>query len=335
MDHREPESAAPRRFARLVPDQAVRKVAVPRLLRTLGAGLLGLLVLGYGVWHLGSRATSWVRHQDAYWVPFEEIALEPPPPAWYQGGAPAFLAHVREAAMVKSDRVPTLEGDPGRLTLVFQKSPWVRKVVQVRRAYPRRLVVKLEYRDPVAWSPEQPEWLIDRDGVVLPAKDVSRDALGGLIRLEHLGRPYEPRPGRAWQTYDEAGKRVREDPRAGAAGRLAEFLRSHGAARARNSPPEVIALLLTANENDLFVQFEKATRVQWGKPPGSESHDEPTADEKWANLREWFLKHPDGVEPPDYLALSRRRFVIQQAPQSSPKSPLSRTSGGSRDSVSR
>ena len=335
MDHRESESASSRRFARLGPAAAVRQLALSRVVTAAGFGVVMLLVLGYGAWYLGARAVGWVRHQEPYWIAFKEITLSPPPPAWFRGGTPAFLDHVRTAAMVKTDRVPILDGDPARLALAFQKSPWVRRVSQVRRAYPRQLVVKLEYREPVARPAELPEWLVDRDGVILPASDVARGVVSDLVLLEHLGRPYDPRPGQAWQVYDPATQRVSEEPRATAAGRLAAFLRSPDASRDGDIPPKVIAVLLTTSENELFLQFQKATRVQWGKPPGSEGPDEPSATEKWHILRDWFRKHPDGVGPPDYLARTGRTFVIQHDPPSGPTGPLSRSSGGSPQSLSR
>ncbi|MDR3633932.1 MAG: hypothetical protein P4L84_09015 [Isosphaeraceae bacterium] len=337
MDHREPDPAGSRRFARLVPAEAVRKLALSRMIIALVAGLVGLLVVGSGFWYVGARAVGWVTRQDAYQVPFHDITLSPPPPAWFRGGSKAFLDHVRAAAMIKAERVPVLDGDLARLALAFQKSPWVRSVAQVRNVYPRQIIVTLQYREPVAIarSSGTPEWLVDRDGVILPAEGVNDEARKTLVALEHLGRPHDPRPGRAWQIYDDAQKSAREDPRASAAGRLASFLRSSDASRDGGWPPPVVAVLVGTSEKQLFVQFEPFTRVRWGKAPGSELPDEPGAVEKWHLLQEWFRAHPDGVERSDYLSLSKRTIVIERDPGAAPKGPLSRASGGLPEKLSR
>lgn len=341
MDHREPDrmgtadTGRSRRFARLVPAEAVRRLALPRVIMAAVAALLGLALLGSGVWYLGSRAAGWVERHEDYSVPFKEIRLDPPPPPWYRGGAPAFLDHVKQAAMIKTDRVPILDGDLARLKRAFLNSPWVRSVVRVRSTYPRQLVVTLVYREPVAVAllADKPELLIDDEAVILPTENVDRDVLGPLVRVHYLDPPHEPRPGVAWQTYDEAKKRVREDQIAMAAARLSSFLRSPDAARVEGLPPPVDALLVSQQE--VYIQFKPRTRFRWGKPPGSEAPDEPTAVEKWQIVRQWFRDHPGGIDPSDYLVLSKKKIEIRRQSAAPAAGPLSRSSGGSGEKVSR
>lgn len=322
MDHREPprmdsaKSAGPRRFARLMPPGSVRKLALPRFITALGTTLFAVLLAGYGLWYLGNRAVGWVNHRPEYWVPYTSVTLDPPPPRWYRGGERAFLDQVREVAPLRTDRIPILDGDSAQLREKFQKSPWVRSA-QVRIS-PQRVVLSLDYREPVARvaGAGTLDLAIDRDGTILPVADIDREFFLSLVRLEHLKPPFDPRPGLAWHVWDEAKKCARDESRVSAAGQLASFLRSAAAGRDGGSPPPVEALL--AGATDWYVQFKPAaTRVRWGKPPGREGPDEPSAAEKWEMLRTWFREHPDGAEPQSYLVFSKRQVVIRRDPTAS------------------
>lgn len=329
MDHRENEPAPSRRFARLVPPAAVRKLDVARLSTAVGAGLFALVVLGYGAWYVVTRATDWLARQGTYRIAFREIVLNPPPPAWYRGGAPAFLDRVRARA-AESESIGILDADLGRIETAFKHCPWVRNVSRVRRVYPPQIVVNLEYYTPVAGKGE---WLIDRDGHVLPAEDVDRRALDVLL-VEYLGPPYDPKAGR-WHLYDEGRQGARDELRAKAAGRLAAFLLSPDARRESGLPPSVRAILVGDDERQLFVQFEPVTRVKWGSAPGNEAPDEPSAREKWQIVRNWFRDHPEPIARGDFLVISGGALVIQHETSPAPRGPLSRRAGGSRDSMSR
>src|SRR5207253_1845252 len=72
------------------------------------------------------------------------------PPPGYRGGKAAFLAHVSESAGSSRREFSSLDVDLAWLYKVFRLYPWVSKVLSVERGGPKGVVVRLEYREPVA-----------------------------------------------------------------------------------------------------------------------------------------------------------------------------------------
>ena len=88
--------------------RAERQLDLPRVLLAFCLGVAGLTLIGY----LGTQAlrsmVHWLHQQPQYQVRFLDIRLQNEPPAWFRGGAQAFLRQVREH--VKEDGNPSSHG---------------------------------------------------------------------------------------------------------------------------------------------------------------------------------------------------------------------------------
>jgi hypothetical protein len=320
MEHREPGRASEgsRGFARLVATPRARRRALTRL------GLAGLaigLALAAAV-TLTDLAARWLREQKDYQLPFREITLDPPPPAWYRGGARAFLDRVRKDDPAR-ETISVLGVDFEKITRDFSLYCWVEKVLRVERGYPNRLVVHLRYRIPVAIGQDSSGsfWVVDKDAVILPNQDVDEKLVDRLIQIVNLDPPFDPRPGLFWKS--EKGAR---NERVLAAAKLADFLKTMSEREKPLSRPELLQFL-HIQDHTLFVQYGPSTIVRWGDAPGAEAPGQLSATEKWTMLREWAEAHPTPPdESPSYLVLeftksgvkSSRRINARGAPKSRP-----------------
>jgi hypothetical protein len=326
---------------------AARRLAVSRLVLALAA--LGL-ALGGGF--LAARLLrGWLHGQPQYRLRFLEIVLEPPPPAWYRGGAAGFLERVR-ARVQRPETVSLLDEDLGELRRDFRYDAWVKKVDKVEVRAParspgdRRLLVRLVYRKPVAVARRSaaPEVILDGDGVILAGADIDRDAAGPLIVIngEGLAPPVDPRPGEVWKSNDGSGGLAQGDPRVLGAARLADFLTSVqvGAARA---PAVRFESIYATDPRGLWARTAEKTWILWGEPPGAETPGRLRAEEKWAMLRN-RVDHRLGAlvlerADADYWEFSPTLGLIQRQGESPRKAtpaagPRRVGSGGSRRGLS-
>ena len=174
-----------------------------------GAGLVTLLVyLG----HLTVvSVVRWLHAQSHYDVPFDQIELAGPPPAWYRGGAKGFLDQVRRGAGI-GEHVAMLDLPPDRLATVFKTNGWVEEVAKVSYL-PGKIRVKLKYREPVGlvMLADRQQRLVDERGVLLAADDVDPWC---------WDRSSESRGARNWRNRRTLGRAYRGN---------------RGAARARSS----------------------------------------------------------------------------------------------------
>lgn len=155
-------------------------------------------------------------------------------------------------------------------------SPWVRKVIAVRKRYPNRLAIELELRRPIAYVDYRGTfYAVDRFGVRLPA--VSRDLQKAPWRLPCIlaGRNEPPAVTEPWQgdivphaasvaaTIDEAGERF---------------------------PVTVVALDVRFKyrngqaDPDVTLYTTEGPHIKWGSPPSMEHHGEPDGAAKIDNL---------------------------------------------------
>src|SRR5262249_32274039 len=144
-------------------------------------GLLTLVYVGkQGV----ILAIRWLHQRPEYQLPFEEIKLADPPPAWFRGGARAFLKQVQDNVS-ELEVLPLMELKPDRIEQDFKLFHWVERVRRVEYP-PRGIVVHLDYCKPVAFISTRggnKPTLIDRNGNVLPADDIDAEKLGPLIKV--------------------------------------------------------------------------------------------------------------------------------------------------------
>jgi len=289
----------------------------PRLVlsRVVVAILAGVLALALA-WVAGSQvlvsAVHWLHGQKQYETTFAAIELEPPPPAWYRGGRPHFLHGVQETAQRPDAPYSSLDVDTAELRREFRLYSWVKRVGQVERKWPNRIVVPLDYRTPVARAPLPGKpglVLLDDEGVILPADDVDPEAVGRAILLSRFEPPFEPRPGRVWSSSEG-----RPDERVLAAVKLAAFLQS-ALVRAPDPVSPVLqpkAIYPVPNVKDgLWLVNSESSLVLWGDPPGAEGPGSLTAEEKWEMLQRWLPHRPKvPVLSPFYLSFTKEGVVI-------------------------
>jgi hypothetical protein len=317
MDHRNPQPpdpvpgpfspgpSAPGTTATAPRRPALSRLGLAAALAVVATGLIGL----GGAWAVRFLVDRLHRRPE-YQLPSRQIVLEPPPPPWIRSGALGLLGRVREQARWP-EPLPVLDLDLQDLARDFRNHcPWVARVRRPRgivRSYPNRLVVGLDYREPVAEVRfGSSVFVLDGDAVILPADDLDRDAAGPLIRLDGFDPPFDGRPGRAWAT--SADGLATPDPRASAAARLAAFLKARTRLEEPGGSPlfRPVAIHHDADDGLLWVRSGGRTWVCWGEAPGAEAPGRPTATEKWVMLREWSRRHvPPGVEYPDFLAFDK------------------------------
>lgn len=279
------------------PDGRRRLLRRPQLARPnrrtalIGLGLLaggGTAAIAYA---LAGSAAGWLHVQPEYQLPFDEIALDPEPPAYIKPGRLGLLRRVRRRAnLPETLAVPAL--DLAELAGAFRKhSPWVLDVEQIDRSYPNRLVVKLKYREPVGLiSPRgSAQILLDRHAIVLPADELDPAAAGPMLQLYGLDGPFDPKAGIGLAAPDSP-----EEERAVAAAALAGFLRDRLLATGPlPNNRRIVAVNVRAGASKLYLWTDSGLWILWGPMPGDEPPGTPTAAEKWDQLRDWLVRNPN------------------------------------------
>jgi hypothetical protein len=284
---------AGRRFGRFVHAPGVRRLAFPRILLAMlaGAGVVGSFVV-LGSFAFESLSAS-LHRQPVYSFEFRAIGLDPPPPAWYRGGAPAFLERVRSESK-EPERQSVLDLDLERLARAFRLDCWVRQVVRVRRSYPNQVVVRLVYREPVAFVTvrEGRTIVLDQDGVVVPRKDIEPGPNSPLIQVFGLDlAPGSSREGETVKRTSEIEGIEEVDEAVVAGARLAAFLRTVQSSVTPGPEPMGRFSIHAGDRNNLWIQYGDSLLFRWREPPGRETPGELPATSKWRILREWIEKN--------------------------------------------
>jgi hypothetical protein len=271
---------------------STERAAVPAGTRRpllIGAGAVGLAVLGLLAAHWQPVLIGWLGKRPEHTLRFEEIQIEPTPPAYIRSGAAGLLARVRQAAGFP-EAMSALSLGPGEVRRAFALgSPWVEAVEAVELAgHPNRLTVRLRYREPVAWigPPEGPTFL-DGNGVVLPGDDLDLAQAGPLARIEGRSWPAAPRAGVALDPSDTASGRVLRS-----AVRLAGFTRQMAASE-RHLEGRITAIDVRHGPRWLYCRTAAGLWVLWGASPEDEAPGQPTATRKWRWLQEWLARRAD------------------------------------------
>lgn len=215
-----------------------------------------------------------------YRVAAESIQLSTPPP-WVRTDIRAEV--VRDGALndlTIFDKDATI-----RVYQAFELHPWVSKVKRVSKHPPARLVVDLEYRQPVAWmevpgaKPTDEGGVIPIDGLacVLPSRDFTKEDLPNYLRISVKdARPYGL-AGTAWG-----------DPRVSGAAKIAVSLREvwhrlrlYRIQLTTEPNPELARI-----QGEPIYELETASHhyIVWGSAPGAERPNEPTAPVKLSRL---------------------------------------------------
>ena len=305
IDHPDPRPRL-RRFELI---RAHRQLDQPRVVAAVLLSLAGLGVLGYAGTQAVRLAVHWLHQQPQYQLRFQDIKLAEPPPAWFRGGAEAFLKQVRDNVR-EAEILPVMELKPDRIEHDFKLFRWVDAVRRVEFP-PQGITVHLDYKQPVAMIPipAGDQAILDRSGHLLPPEDIDTEKLGPLIKItgRGLAPAAENRPGKVWKSSAPGARgRPTGTLRSGAA-RLAAFLLEPVRANEAASVPGLRVLSIVATDRrGFFVQTAEDAMIQWGESPGEETNGSLDAEEKWEILMKWAKSAsrrslPEG----DYWAFSR------------------------------
>lgn len=303
------EDAPPRirrfEFVRSTGRLDVRKLAAAALLTTSILAVL-LYVGGRAV----SSAVAWLHRQPQYQIPFDGIELLTPPPECFRGGARAFLERVRRNAD-EAETIPVLDLDPARIERAFKLFPWVEAVESVDFP-PRGLSIRLSYREPAAkiLLPGPVQFVLDRNGLILPLDDIDLERLGPTVRIEGGGivPPSSDRFGKLWQTTSaESPGRTAVDRKILQAAHLAGFFLEPSRSKAAESMPSLRILSINITDpRGLFIQNAEDAMLLWGQGPGDEQAGELSAEKKWEILESQAGREPIRPgKPGDYWEFGR------------------------------
>lgn len=299
-----------RTFSRLVAAPTIRRLAPRRLAVSLLVVVLVAGGLGLGGYRAVRTVAAWFRNRPEWSARFDAITLDPPPPSWIRVGGPALLERIRQASG-RPETLPVQGIDLSELAQDFSRhSPWIRAVQGIDRVYPNRLIVRLEYRRPVAFVRTRSGMIvIDRDGVVLPYEELSDPTCGTLIEVALASGDTSQAKGTAGlllrfsQGPEESAADSR--PAVYAAG-LAAFLLAQRETPPATRVPTVRAVQLKGRS--VWVELDGPCQVLWSAhwdQPG-----EPSDAVRWKTLREWFDRNPaSSLKYPEYLVLERDRAV--------------------------
>ena len=246
------------------------------LLRPQNRGLvLAALVLAIAV---GGAAYAWQRWGPPaaaaeYAVTPEQIAVTPRPP-WIHADVKAEV--LRSAAIQRlSLRDRNLVG---HLAAAFSLHPWVAKVVRVEKRYPAAVNVEVEYRRPVAAVEvadrgEAGLVFIDAASVVLPSADFAPGQAKDYLRIAAGESATASVYGTPWGSERIAG-----------AARLAALWGQ------RWQPLGLyrIDAAFSPSGGLLYeLRTRRGVRIVWGPAPGSESTQDPSAEQRIAALEQY------------------------------------------------
>jgi hypothetical protein len=323
-----------RRFSGLSRPSGVRHIARARLIAAivLGLTLIALLLAGGSRGLAGIR--SWIHGQDVYLIGFDDIELSPDPPPWILSGTRGILESVRRAGHWNRPISLLDPEESENLARSFALgSPWVEKVIRVEQKFPRRLIIQLRYREPVAyaeWSNPDDRFVIDGEATLLPLNDLDRNSVGPLPQImtqyekrpgqaiRDLPRPYERKLGLPWKSPPEESERQDAptnkrrgllSPQLGAA-RMAAFLKTHRADDDKLSA--LVTRIFPDQGRGIYLSTTDQTMILWEDAPGDERPGSHDAETKWRYLQEWVARQgklyiPKGADgtPVDYLVFGR------------------------------
>ncbi len=253
------------------------------------------------------RAKVWLLGQPDFLLNFDRIELRPNPPDSMRGGAAALLQMVREEGKLGVS-IRVLDLDLSALATAFVlHSPWVSHVKSIDRSTPGRLIVDLEYREPVARIEidRNRSLTVASDCALLPTEDVTAQVLKDLPVLSGLRDVKESRPGLF--LGDDGQGRI--DPNVQAAVAMANVLR---AAQPLLDP--IARIDLTQGVDNIWLLTRSRFSIFWRHPPGLEAENEPDTKKKLSIIADWETmirampsQDPNGISTFAKLDVSKGR----------------------------
>ena len=291
-----------RRFPRLLSPPPVRRGSPRQMMLAISGVILAIVFLiALGFWLLRSSQT-FVQSQTDYRLSFRKITLDPPPPRWFRGGSDGFLDRV-EFHSKHASEFSTLDLDLAKLRSAFELNPLVKKVSRVHREYPNRIVVKLEYHEPVAVAKflDRSEYLLDRDGDILPRENINMEWARPLIELYDFSPPFNPQDGHRWYGRDPKSNVLTPDKAVTDATRLAGFLRDKILATGGSHSLLYVDIHRnTWSPSGLFVQVGSNLMFRWENTTPDDPDAVPSEEARWTMLLDWVKRHPPLAESPTY-----------------------------------
>ncbi len=226
--------------------------------------LLG--VVGWGTRAAWQRWGLPVTQGDRYRVTAEEM-LVTPQPKWIHTDVKSDV--IRDSQLGELQLL-----DPHlteKISRAFALHSWVARVVKVRKEYPAKIAVELQYRRPVAMvevaSTTGPGlFFVDEQGVLLPSDDFALRQTQDYLRIQASHATPAGVYGTPWGD-------IRIERAAVLAKVLADHWQNLGLRRLRvaDRPGSDTIFELEAKDGQI---------VRWGHAPGSEVPAERSADEK-------------------------------------------------------
>lgn len=319
----DPENRSAGGVTRFGPGRIVRRLSPRKLLIGIGLGLAVLMTGGFFGLRLVDRALVWLHGQPQHQVAFEAIVLEPPPPAWVRSSTSGLLREVhRQSRWRERDSVSIFDLEPEELETAFGLgSPWVKEARGVERRFPNRVIVRLAYREPVAWIRLGDETLgrdvvLDGDGVVLPSDDLNVQDSMPLVRLMIELSQDQSLDERVGLTLAEAPSvpGARRVELAREACRLAAFLKQRNALVGTGSNRSALRVKLIHQDarSGIWIETVEDALILWS-PSAPRAGATNSNELKWSLIHEWLDRNRlEDVRPPlilhfeaDGLKLSR------------------------------
>ena len=290
--------------------RAERQLDLPRVLLASCLFVAGVALMGYLGTQVLRSTIRWLHQQPQYQVRFLDIRLQDEPPAWFRGGAQAFLRQVREHAK-EAEVLPVMDLETDRIDRDFRLFPWVDHVARVEYP-PQGITVHLLYKQPVATIPFPPggHVILDRKATILPGEDIDTKKLGPLIKITGTGLDQpasDNQPGLAWKSSAPGAEGPRLERCVLEAATLAGFFQEPDRVREAASVPALRLLAIVATDRrGFFVQNAEGAMIHWGEAPGSEASGNLEAKEKWELLEKWATTPSRRILPSgDYWRFSR------------------------------
>ena len=219
--------------------------------------------------------------REEYQLSREAVEVVPSPPEWV---SEHFLSRVTASATWPVEGTSVFEPDlVSRVAESFAQQPWVARVVRVERRIPAGVVVRLEYRQPVAWIETTGESVaVDVTGVRLPGEDLQGEEWGKLPVVQGVTSEPPATDAVAW-----------EDRGVVAGARLAAALEAHW------EPFDLESIVVKPDQDRVMLELvtRGGSRVVWGRPPGTRHPGELTVSQKIGRIMQ-FISRFDSLDPP-------------------------------------
>lgn len=272
---------------------AARKLLVWLFGPARGATLAVLMIAAFvaAAWIGWQRVRDRVLSSPDYLVGPDQVEITPLPP-WIHHDIRADV--FRDASL---DGPLSILDDAlvDRMASAFALHPWVAKVRRVSKQHPARVVVELDYRQPVLMVTSRAGMIpVDLYGTVLPAGDFSAVEAAGYPRLVGVDTPPLGTVGQPWGDARVAGAAI-------IAYLLAAQWGPLGLAEIHPSEPAGGRW----SDCAFFLTTRAGTKIRWGKAPLGNRSDEPSAEAKIARLEQFVRQHgsldaaPPGAAPLD------------------------------------